>query len=104
MKKQFVLVGAVEPTEKELWILNTMNGILEKGLEHLSFVGWRDPNDMIFTARWEMTCDDLSRAASHLQFDSIDQFIIHNLDRYYGMVDDPDEEEYDEDQNEDTEV
>lgn len=104
MKKQFVLVGDGEPTEKEKWILNMMNGILEHGMEHFAFVGWRSPADTVFTARYRMDCDDIARAASHLQFDAIDQFIIHNLERYREMEAEPDEEEYDEDQNENTEV
>lgn len=104
MKKQFVLIGTDAPTEKEKWMLNTMNDILEKGMMRFAFVGWSYRCNPVFTAHWDMTADDLARAAANLQFDAIDQFIIHNLDRYYGMVDDPDEEEYDEDQNEDTEV
>lgn len=104
MKKQFVLVGVEEPTEKEKWLLNTMNGILEHGMEHFACVGWRDPDDTVFTARYRMDCDDIARAASHLNFDAIDQFIIHNLERYLEMEAEPDEEEYDEDQNENTEV
>ena len=104
MKKQFVLVCDGEPTEKEKWLLNTMNGILEHGMEHFAFVGWRTPEDTVFTARYEMDCDDIARAASHLQFDAIDQFIIHNLERYREMEAEPGEKEFDEDQNENTEV
>lgn len=104
MKKQFVLVGDGKPTEKETCLLNMMNDIMENGIEHFAFVGWRSPADTVFTARYEMDCDDIARAASHLNFDAIDQFIIHNLERYREMEAEPDEEEYDEDQNENTEV
>ena len=104
MKKQFVLVGDGEPTEKEKCLLNMMNDIMENGIEHFAFVGWRNPADTVFTARYKMDCDDIARAASHLNFDAIDQFIIHNLERYREMEAEPDEEEFEEDQNEDTEV
>lgn len=104
MKKQFVLVCDGEPTEKEKWILNMVNGILGHGMEHFACVGWRSPDDTVFTAQYRMDCDDIARAASHLNFDAIDQFIIHNLERYREMEAEPDEEEYDEDQNENTEV
>ena len=104
MKKQFVLVGDGEPTEKEKWLLDVMNGILEHGMEHFAFAGWRSPNDTDFTARYNMDCDELARAARLLNFDAINEFIIHNLERYREMETEPDEEEYDEDQNEDTEV
>ena len=103
MKKQFVLVGDGEPTEKEKCLLNMMNDIMENGIEHFAFVGWRSPDDTGLTARYEMDCDDIARAASHLNFDAIDQFIIHNLERYREMEAEPDEEEHDEDQNENTE-
>ena len=104
MKKQFVLVGDGKPTEKEKCLLNMMNDIIENGIEHFAFVGWGNPADTVFTARYKMDCDDIARAASHLQFDAIDQFIIHNLERYREMEAEPDEEEYDEDQDENTEV
>ena len=104
MKKQFVLIGDGEPTEKEKCLLNMMKDIMENGIEHVAFVGWRNPDDTVFTARYRMDCDDIARAASHLQFDAIDEFIIHNLGRYREMEAEPDEEEYDEDQNENTEV
>lgn len=104
MKKQFVLVGDEKPTEKEKCLLNMMNDIMENGIEHFACVGWRSPDDTVFTARYKMDCDDIARAASHLNFDAIDQFIIHNLERYREMEAEPDEEEFEEDQNEDTEV
>lgn len=104
MKKQFVLIGDGDPTEKEKCLLNMMNDIMENGMEHFAFVGWRNPDDTVFTARYKMDCDDIARAASHLQFDAIDEFIIHNLERYREMEAEPDGEEYDEDQNENTEV
>ena len=104
MKKQFVLVGDGKPTEKEKWLLNVMNDILEHGMEHFACVCWRRPYDRVFTAQYGMDCDDIARAATHLNFDAIDEFIIHNLGRYLEMEAEPDEEEYDEDQNENTEV
>ena len=104
MKKQFVLVGGGEPTEKEKCLLNMMNDIMENGIEHFACVGWRSPYDTVFTAQYKMDCDDIARAATHLNFDAIDQFIIHNLERYREMEAEPDEEEFEEDQNEDTEV
>ena len=51
-----------------------------------------------------MGCDDIARAARLLNFDAIDQFVIQNLERYLEIEAEPDEEEYDEDQNENTEV
>ena len=104
MKKQFVLIGDGEPTEKEKFLLNMMNDIIENGIEHFACVGWRKPDDAVFTARYRMDFDDIARAATHLNFDAIDQFIIYNLERYREMEAEPDEEEYDEDQNENTEV
>lgn len=104
MKKQFVLIGDGEPTEKEKWLLNMMNDILEHRMEHLACVGWRNQDDKVFTARYRMDRDDIVRAAANLNFYAIGQFIIDNLERYREMETETDEEEYDEDQNENTEV
>ena len=85
MKKQFVLVGDGKPTEKEKCLLNMMNDILEHGMEHFVCVGWIKPNDTVFTTQYGMDCEGIARAATHLNFNAIDEFIIHNLGRYREM-------------------
>ncbi len=73
------------------FITDALQQLANSGINKIAVVGLADDGTAL-TGYYGMDTMDIAATAQHLQFDAIDKFIYANLERYSGML-----EEYEND-------
>lgn len=80
----YLLIGSEPPKDYAGFVLEMLEALKKKkikGIAVVALVAGECDCDCL-AAYWNMSVQDKACAASHIQFDAIDGFILANADRY----------------------